>query len=500
MITWMQRHKKWLVVTLWVSVIAFVGAGFVGWGSYDYSKSNSTVAKVGQREVSMNDVQNEYNSLYNQYQSAYKERFNAEVAKKLGLEQIAFERAVQNTKLLSLADEFGLMVTDKEVANNLVNTPQFTKDGKFDKNLYIKALSQSRLNPKDYEQNLKKSLLLSKTAKIFQIDANVNEIELLNSFLNMEDEVEIYIVDSKNINVKYDDTKMKAFWETNKNKYKSLSSYDFDLYSIALIDKSYSEDIKQDFYKNNKNLFRGADGKVMSYEASKNEIVKNLKSKSTKKDALRKYIDLKKGKLKFNSKISYDVSNLPFGSDDIAKIKSSTNGKILKPIKMPDGSYVVLKLLKINSPQVLSYEKAKEMMKDDYSNSYKKEILTQKTKDALEKMENAKLQTTKLGYISRSSIDKLKNIDGLESTDSIEFLNQLFSVTKNDTGIINLQYSSSPKAIVFKITNQKLSSKTIEDSEKQMIKNVINSAKNQLVFSSLIKNLEYRYETQVFMK
>ena len=73
MITWMQRHKKWLVVTLWISVFAFVGAGFVGWGSYDYSKSNSTVAKVGLREVSLNDVQNEYSSLYNQYQSIYKD-------------------------------------------------------------------------------------------------------------------------------------------------------------------------------------------------------------------------------------------------------------------------------------------------------------------------------------------------------------------------------------------------------------------------------------------
>ena len=33
MITWMQRHKRWLVITIWISTIAFVGAGFVGWGS-----------------------------------------------------------------------------------------------------------------------------------------------------------------------------------------------------------------------------------------------------------------------------------------------------------------------------------------------------------------------------------------------------------------------------------------------------------------------------------
>ena len=60
MIEWMQRHKKWLIVTIWISTIAFVGAGFVGWGSYDYGKSDSTVAIVGDKEVPLNDLQSEY--------------------------------------------------------------------------------------------------------------------------------------------------------------------------------------------------------------------------------------------------------------------------------------------------------------------------------------------------------------------------------------------------------------------------------------------------------
>ena len=53
MITWMQKHKKYLVVTIWVSTIAFVGAGFVGWGAYDFNKSRATsIAKVGNIDIS----------------------------------------------------------------------------------------------------------------------------------------------------------------------------------------------------------------------------------------------------------------------------------------------------------------------------------------------------------------------------------------------------------------------------------------------------------------
>ena len=63
MITWMQRHKKWLVITIWISTIAFIGAGFVGWGSYKYGTQGGVVATVGSREVSIEEYQQEYSNL-----------------------------------------------------------------------------------------------------------------------------------------------------------------------------------------------------------------------------------------------------------------------------------------------------------------------------------------------------------------------------------------------------------------------------------------------------
>jgi len=75
MITWMQRHKKWLVITIWISTIAFVGAGFVGWGSYEYGKQGGAVAVVGDREVSVEEYQQEYSNLYDQYSRMFGSMF-----------------------------------------------------------------------------------------------------------------------------------------------------------------------------------------------------------------------------------------------------------------------------------------------------------------------------------------------------------------------------------------------------------------------------------------
>ena len=52
MIDWMQKHKKWLIITIWISTIAFIAAGMVGWGSYSFNLDQGVVARVGDIKIS----------------------------------------------------------------------------------------------------------------------------------------------------------------------------------------------------------------------------------------------------------------------------------------------------------------------------------------------------------------------------------------------------------------------------------------------------------------
>jgi peptidyl-prolyl cis-trans isomerase D len=166
MISWMQRHKKWLVITIWISTIAFVGAGFVGWGSYDYGSKSGAVAVVGDREVTVSEYQREYSSLYDQYARIFGQQFNQEMADQLKLKEAAYNMVIQKNLILSFADEIGLDVTDEEVAKELVKIPAFIKDGKFNKDTYITVLNQNRTNPTEFEANVKRDLLLQKVQMI----------------------------------------------------------------------------------------------------------------------------------------------------------------------------------------------------------------------------------------------------------------------------------------------------------------------------------------------
>ena len=55
MISWMQKNNKYLVWTIWVATFAFIGAGFVGWGSYSFGSKAGNIAKVGEVEIGGND-------------------------------------------------------------------------------------------------------------------------------------------------------------------------------------------------------------------------------------------------------------------------------------------------------------------------------------------------------------------------------------------------------------------------------------------------------------
>ena len=119
MISSMQKNKKWLLPTIWISTIAFVGAGFVGWGSYSPGSTTTSVAVVGKKEIPLNDLQQEYSNLYSQYQKTLGQQFNAEIAKQFKLESLALNNLIQKYLILNLGDDFGIISSDEEVFKEL---------------------------------------------------------------------------------------------------------------------------------------------------------------------------------------------------------------------------------------------------------------------------------------------------------------------------------------------------------------------------------------------
>jgi len=445
MIEWMQRHKKWLIVTIWISTIAFVGAGFVGWGSYDYGKSDSTVAIVGNKEVPLKDVQNEYSNLYSQYQQMLGGQFNKELAEQFKLEDAALQRVTQKYLILNYADELGLMATDKEVALELVKINAFFKDGKFDKTTYLNVLKQNRRTATEFEAQLKQDILVNKVQNLFETSLKPNELKNISSLIFSEDEVSIKIIDDKNIKITYSGEDLKKYWSENKENYKSESGF-----KIAY------------------NKIENIEGKT---------------KKEMKKVALREYLNLKKDKIQFKETKTIYESSTFLNVEDLKTITSSQENTVLKPF-YKDNNYYVIKAIKKIQPQTLEYDTVKNKISTDYTIAKKSELLEQNADKIL-----SNFTGKNIGYISRSNIP---SINGLTDQERDEFIKDLFSATS----ILN-KINLGSKVVIYKITNSKFA--PYDQTQEQTVSETIGNLKASSLSASLLAKLATKYEIKSFM-
>lgn len=480
MITWMQKHKKWLVITIWISTIAFVGAGFVGWGSYDYNQKGGVVAVVGDREIAVDEYQREYSELYSQYAQMFGEQFNTEMAKQLKLSDAAYNLVIQKNLILSYADELNLDITDEEVVAQLVKINAFLKDGKFDKEIYLKVLSQNRTSALEYEASLKRNLLLQKVQNIFQIQPEEAEVKLLNKLMFLEDNVSLKIIKASDLSVSIKQSELKKFWEENKESYKSANSYELAIDKVSIVVKKHLDEDMKSYFNKFKLDFKKEDGKLKTYNEAKAEIQAALDEKSGKKTALKKYLKLKKDQEKFQSMAVMYEDKLTYSQENILKIKTAKNGDVLKPFKN-NNDFVTIRVLNSFAPKVLDFNKAKTLVEADYIAKQRVTLLKKKVQDTLKT-----LSSKNAVNLTRASIASVPSLDPQEGS---SFLNQLFSTQVKEGSI-----AIGEKTVVYKINSSKLAS--YDASKDEAVKATLSRLQNAELMNNLVKRLENSYEIQ----
>ncbi len=489
MITFMQTHKKWLIITIWIATFAFVGAGFVGWGAYSYGKKEDTVAKVKDTQISVKDVQTIYSQLFNQLNQAMGGKLDEATAKQFGLQKAAFQRALTRAILIQFAKDNGIYITDEELAKDITSTTMFQTNGKFDEKLYKRFLKQIHLTPKEYENNIRKDLMINKVLSALSTPAHKVTTDTVASAIFMEDKVEAKIINAPKIDV--NENEIKTFWEKNKNNYKSQTTYDIGYYYIPLNAKVSDAEL-HNYYDEHKQNYTDKDGKILFFEQAKDKVKIDLSASKTKRDAIITMKKLKKDEIKFNiSKNTPLINNYL----NISLMQKLIQTKFLKPVLTKKG-WLIAKLIKINKPQVLNYEKAKKLVKND--------LIIQKRKEALIKLAKDNLKTFKgkdLGFIGREDIQKVAKKLNITIDEAGIFEQTLFN-SKTATGYTLLPTNNPEKAMIFKITAQKLLNTTKYKKYEKNVENSTNQLKQNTLEQNLIQKLMKLYESdiKIYMK
>ena len=486
MISWMQKHNRYLVWTIWVATIAFIGAGFVGWGSYKFGSKAGNIARVGDIEIPQSRFNMAYSNLYNQYNEAYGGNLDEAKAKELGLAQQAFARLETEAKLLNFAKEIGVVVSDKEVAAHLESIPAFQKDGVFSKTIYKGYLQSQRLKARLFEEMLRDELTINKTLAFFDIPPYDFEEEVVSAAMNVADKISYKVLTQNDVTLAPDESEIKAFWEARKENFKTPKMYDLSILWTGTDEVNATDEELKNYYETNSFNYTDANGKQLSFEDAKDLVEKDLLLKKSKKTAQKAYIAFKKGKAKSNESITLPEGDRKLSPELWSELQSKAAGDFLKP-KVVGDYYATVKINKIVPPRVKRFEEAKAEVTALYMLQAKKEALAALAEKTLKHFDE--INATKSGYLSFSKDTRL---DQLDKQESLQFLQKLFTSNK-EKGMI----SAGNKIVIYKIEDQKIL--PLDKEKVEIVKQTTAKIKKRTFESDLIQLLSNRYPTEVYV-
>jgi peptidyl-prolyl cis-trans isomerase D len=223
MLHFVRRHaRSWVV---WVFVAIIIGV-FTFWGVsavVEGPSLQSVVAMVDDHPIEQIDVQRAEMNLVEAYRNLYRENFTPELKASLNLRQQALNGLVDRLVLIDRAKELGLEISDQQLLDAIIDNPSFQRDGRFDKDLYLRILRSARQTPAEYESGRREDLLVQQLQALITDGVSVSDQEVREDIIGHGERTKVAFVKFKasdeTLKVEVDEAALKAHYEANKARY-----------------------------------------------------------------------------------------------------------------------------------------------------------------------------------------------------------------------------------------------------------------------------------------
>src|SRR6266568_7049011 len=195
----MRRHRNWLKWSLALVCLAFVIFYIPDFlrGSGADAASGDTIANVEGHEITAGEFRRTYQTQLQAYRSSYGANMSEQLLKQLGIDQQILQQMVDERAALAEADRLGLKVSDEEVRQRIFSMPAFQENGNFiGEQRYQQLLRMQRppLMPADFEDNVRRGLLVEKLRSSVTDWLAVAERDLEQEYRRRNDKVKLAVV------------------------------------------------------------------------------------------------------------------------------------------------------------------------------------------------------------------------------------------------------------------------------------------------------------------
>lgn len=165
------RKYPWLLKSI-MGILAIAFVITMGWWGFSEQETNA-VASVGDLTVTRDEYRRTFENTYRFYKENVQGDFKEEV-----LKQFVIDGLIESKIWTLAAHEMGLTIAPRELRDDIVQRPDFQRNGKFDPDLYRRILAANRMTPAIFESMHNLQLLGEKARTVIRDSVALTPTEI----------------------------------------------------------------------------------------------------------------------------------------------------------------------------------------------------------------------------------------------------------------------------------------------------------------------------------
>ncbi|MEP6882407.1 MAG: SurA N-terminal domain-containing protein [Dokdonella sp.] len=384
-------------IVLGAIVIAF---SFFGIESYFIARTDTFVAKVGDKEISQQDFRTRFDEFRQQQLQATNGALDARFFEQPAIKRRILDQMIDEQVLLSANEKLGIAVPAERLRDEIGKIPAFQRDGKFDPELYRARLASQQMTPNGFAERVATQMATREIPMAVASSAFVTDEEL-NNYLRLQGQLRdfrfVKLAKTQAADEKVSEEEISAFYKEHQQDYMNPEQVALDYLEIdaSTLDVKMTPDeaTLKDRYEKEKTRFVSTEQRLASHILIK---VGGKGGPDDQKKALEKAQKIadeaKSGKdfAELAKASSEDLGSKALGGDLGWLDKGMTDpafesalyaldkGKISDPVLSPEG-YHVIEVRDVRPGATRTFAEVRDELAKDYGESERERVYNEKS-------------------------------------------------------------------------------------------------------------------------